>query len=169
MALIGSKIAILAICLFFSGIGCRSDDARPLDPVVPAISLDELSTAPEVIEVARYRYVLQTYLWRDLMPISPLDGHPLIALIRVVERDLKTIPEGVKLNYLWVINRKEVWATTFSDEPRPPTPSYMLERVGRGGPKWGPHIQVNVVVGLRMESGKLRLLRAADQWIHRTD
>jgi hypothetical protein len=103
------------------------------------------------------------------MPISPPDGKPMIALVRVLEHNGKPIAPDLRLEYLWVVNGSKIWATIFSDETLPPAPENELHGIARDGPKWGPQIQVDVVVGLRDGKGSLGLLRASDQWIGRTD
>jgi hypothetical protein len=137
--------------------------------VIPAIPDVQLQTAPERIVVVDQEYELRTRLWRDFMPISPPHGKPLIAVVQVVERNGKPIAPELKLEYLWVINGSRVWATRFSGENLPPPAQNELDGIARNGPKWGPQIQVDVVVGLRRGNGSLKLLRAPDQWISRTD
>jgi hypothetical protein len=45
----------------------------------------------------------------------------------------------------------------------------VLEVFAEGGPKWGPGIEVDVVVRLRDAAGKSWYLKARRQPIHRTD
>ena len=160
--------AVLAlVCsLFLTLMGCGSDEDNPFVPTIPA---DELRTAPTEIALGDQEYGLETLLWRDFMPICPPDGEPLIALIHVVEQNGNPIAPDLKLEYLWVIYGSKIWATTFSDQSLPPPPPNELDRIAHEGPKWGPGVQVDVVVGLRRGKGSLELLRAPDQWIDRTD
>jgi hypothetical protein len=161
------KLTVVLGCLLFLALaGCGSDENNPLVPKIPA---DELRTAPQRIALGDQEYALETHLWRDFMPISPPDGKPLIALLRVVEQNAEPIAPDLKVEYLWVINGAKIWATTLSDESLPPSPQNELQAIARGGPKWGPQIQVDVVVGLRCGQGSLQLLRAPNQWIGRTD
>jgi len=163
-------IVFLMLVGFPGVVGCSGDPfSGSVRPVVPTVPLDQLATAPDTLAVAGCDLTLETYLWRDFMPISPPDGKPLIALIRIVEANQIEIPAGIDAVYLWVVNGTDVWPTTFSDESHPETPPHELERVARNGPKWGPQIQVDVIVGVTTGSKDLHLLRAADQWIHRTD
>lgn len=75
--------------------------------------------APSQLTIDGRTYELQSYLWRDFQPFSPPDGKPLIALIRLVEVDSLAVPEAVTMEYLWVVNGAETWATEFTNENRP--------------------------------------------------
>jgi hypothetical protein len=44
-----------------------------------------------------------------------------------------------------------------------------VEKVARNGPKWGSGINVDVIVGLRIDGEKPLLLKASEQLIKRTD
>lgn len=166
-------MGVLLRCFFLTVVvlilvgGCSFEDGSPLLPKSSEIPLDELKGAPECIYLEGQECRLETYLWRDFMPICPPDGQLLIAMISVVGQNGGAIPADVKLKYLWVINGIQVWAVTFSEEPQ--HPENELQRIARDGPKWGPHIFVDVVVGLTRSNGRLLLLRAVDQWIARTD
>ena len=157
---------LTGIAFLFVFNACGSEKEYPLAPDIP---LDVLQEAPESIDLKDREYHLEAYLWRDFMPISPPQGKPLIALIRLVEQSEREIPGDLGMEYLWVINGQQIWATTFSNEKLPPHPKHELHRIARNGPKWGPHIEVDVIVGLKRDDGHLELLKAPDQWINRTD
>jgi hypothetical protein len=133
-------------------------------------SIADLLAAPEQIEIDGREYILETYLWRDFMPPIPANGTQLIALIRVTATDSLPFPSSIDANRLWVINDELVWETEFSCENRPEDPNreHQLEKIAREGPKWGPNIQVEVVVRVIDEENNTYLLRAPDQWINAT-
>jgi len=157
-------ISALVVCTPIS-------ECKIFKPSRPTIPIDELLSAPEQIEIGGRKYVLETYLWRDFMPISPPDGEPLIALVWITATDSLEFPASVDGDRLWIVNGQEVWETKFSDEELPEEShrKHQLAKIARNGPKWGPGIQVDVVV--RVIDGKniTYLLRASNQWIHRTD
>jgi hypothetical protein len=128
-----ATIAALACSLFLPFISCGSDANTP---VGPAITDDELRTAPERIVARDQEYELETYLWRDFMPISPPDGKPMIAHVKVAELSGKPIASDLKLEYLWVINGSKIWATIFSDEDLLPSPQ--MQVAGRQRKRNGP-------------------------------
>jgi len=157
-------VCILASSLLLSGCAGGTDQNG-----IPDLSLADLAAAPARLEHAGQSYRLETYLWRDFMPMSPPGGKGLTATVRLVEVDSQPIAEGTSLDFLWVIHGEEVWATPFSDEARPSGPADRQEAVARDGPLWEPNSEVDVVVGWRDPAGELHLLRAAGQKIHRTD
>jgi hypothetical protein len=159
------KKSIILVLLIFNAIsGCKLFESS--GPSIP-----DLLAAPEQIEIDGREYILETYLWRDFMPVSPPDGKELIALIWVTAIDSLTFPSSIDANRLWVVNDELVWETEFSEEERPEDPNreHQLEKIARDGPKWGPGIQVEVIVRVTDEKDSTYLLRAADQWIYRTD
>lgn len=157
-------VCVLASYLMLAGCAEGTDQKG-----IPDFSLMELAAAPARVEHAGRSYRLETYLWRDFMPMSPPGGKGLTATVRLVEVDSQAIADGVSLDFLWVIHGEEVWATLFSGEERPSGPAFKLEAVARDGPQWQPNREVDVVVGWRDAAGELHLVRAAGQKIHRTD
>jgi len=149
-------LILLAIC------GCKS----PLSP-----DLDDLSSAPEEIVISGRAYTLETYLYRDFMPVSPPDGRPLTAIIRVTAVDRNPFPATLEADRIWVIYGGDIWETKLpaGSGSGDPTRQHQLEKVAHDGPKWGPGIYVDVVVRLRESNGKDYLLRASNQYIARTD
>lgn len=147
--------------------GCGDDSLAPLGSVLP--TPDDLLAAPAQLELSGHTYEMEAYLLRDFQPLSPPDGKPLIALVRLVEVDSLAVPEEIMMDYLWVVNGGQTWATEFTDEVRPPQPAYRIERVARDGPKWGPGVAVDVVARVRAGGvGEYRIL-SGEQMIERAD
>ncbi|HSG28095.1 MAG TPA: hypothetical protein VLA34_06410 [Candidatus Krumholzibacterium sp.] len=158
---------VLTIFTLFLSPGCGSDQGSPT-AAIPILPVDALMMAPQTVTLGDQQYVLETYLWRDFMPISPPDGKPLTALVEVIEKNGSAIAPDLEMKYLWVINGREVWSTKFTDET-PSSPEDELHRIARNGPLWGPGIEVEVIVALTRGDGPVSLLRASDQSIFRTD
>lgn len=151
------QLAILTISALVIVPACDEDVSAP-DSNTPTMTLAQLASAPETLDLPEQDYHLETELWRDFMPFSPPDGRPLAAVVRLVSTE--PIPGGVKLVYLWVVNGDQVWATRFVEEPV--VSGNTITGFANGGPKWGPGISVNVVVGVKF-GRELRLVRAAEQ------
>ena len=128
----------------------------------------DLTTIPQRIVVAGESLMLETYIWRDFMPITPPGGRPMIAAISIKTVSASDFPAGVDADSMWVFNNGEVWATVFTDEDRPSDP-HVLSKVARDGPLWEPGKSVDVVVRVKNSDGERWLLKAASQTIHRTD
>lgn len=135
----------------------------------PSVSVDELLSAPEQIEIDDRQYILGAYLNRDFMPSIQPDRSSLVASVTINATDLQEFPSSIDANMLWVIKSpEEIWETTFTNEDRNPNYNYQLEKIARDGPKWEPNIQVDVVVRIFHEGDKY-LLKASNQTIHKTD
>ena len=134
-----------------------------------SIPAESLLRAPEDVEIDGRVFVLETYLWRDFMPLSPPDGKPLIASVWVTAVDLVDFPPSVTSDRIWIVKEVETWEAGFSDEKRSQRPDrrHQLELVARNGPKLETGIEVDVVV--RLKDGDEYLLRASQQVIHRTE
>ncbi len=161
MKLITGAFAAL-ICL--SGLGCPA-------PTVPSVPLDTLLAAPESIDLGGRTLVLETYLWRDFMPPMNAGGSDLMAVVFITAADLQPFPEDIDADKLWLINGGEVWETKFGGENRPRDEAHphQLEKYVSGGPSWPTGIEVEAVVRITTRSGRVSLLRASGQTIHRTE
>jgi hypothetical protein len=151
--------------------GCGSDPTGPgLAPwdLMGVAQLAAVRGAPEEVQIGGVKLRLSTYLWRDLMPVAPPDGEPLRALLSIATADSSAFPATVKADAAWVLNGGLVWATAVQESRRVPGEP-VLEVFAEGGPKWGPGIEVDVVVRLRAAAGKSWYLKALRQPIHRTD
>ena len=135
---------------------------------VEQLPASDLRTVPLSVIVDGEALVLTASLWRDFQPSSPPDGKPLVAVLRVSAADGGLVPVGIAIDAAWVVHGDAVWATAVGEGRfAEPTPTF-YEGVARNGPKWGPGITVDVVVRVR-SGGETRMLRAANQPIHRTD
>ena len=133
------------------------------------MSLEILKTTPEEIVTDGHRCNLEVDVWRDFMPSIPPSGAPTYALARLVEADSLAIPTGVDLLYLWVVKGEEFAAGRFDEMEQSGWPPHMEVRRATGLPQWGPHIYVDIVVGIGGPDGDLDLLAARGIWVERTD
>ena len=152
------------LCLFYS-IG-YSSGKKSRD-----FTIKELKSAPDTVQIKKVGVVLETYLWRDFMPVSPPDGKPLRAAVSLVPVNTTYLPEALDARRIWIIFGEEVWSNSLSavSPAEPGQPVTKLEKTAANGPKWGPGVEVTVVVEILDKEGKTYLLRADHQTIHRTD
>ena len=159
---ISLAIVLVGVTIYFIFVQ-KTPNVTPLKS--STTSLQDLRAAPEKVVIQDSEYALETYLWRDFMPISPPDGKPLIASVKVKPRVEITGTSKIGVTRLWVIKGEEIWETEFTDEES----ATALEKVGRGGPKWGPGITVDVVVRvIDLKSDEEYLLKASKQEIRGT-
>jgi hypothetical protein len=121
------------------------------DPLAPHISRDQLLAAPSTLELTGYPLQVETFLSRDFMPVAPPNGRPLTASFRI-DLPLSSLP--IEEAFIWVLNGDSTWSkkatiTSFS--------GYTDISIS-GGPKWGPGIAVDTVLGIRDYAGELHLV-----------
>jgi len=121
-------------------------------------------TASEEVNVGGITYSLETYMYRDFMPISPPDGRPLIVIIWVHALGVNDFPLSTIIERLWLIDGSNIISTL-------PTEKYSvdgntLRMAFLNGPKWGPDIFVDVIVKL-IDMDFSFCVKAVDQPIHR--
>jgi hypothetical protein len=148
-------------------ISCSEDDEN----LPPDIPLNQLINAPDTINVEGSLIYLSTDIWRDFMPISPPDGKPMIALIYITAKDTAKIPASINTDAVWMVYNNEVWKSWYSNELVAPgeLKQNRIVKIVRNGPKWGPHVFIDVIVRVYDSWGNAELLRASKQWISRTD
>jgi hypothetical protein len=100
----------------------------------------------ETVKIGSNTFVLDAYLWRDFMPVSPENGKPMISINWLVDKNSVKIPDNITMVKQYVIYNDEIWIADYEDEaPAPSLPEYKLERISRNGPEWGPKVYVDVI------------------------
>lgn len=128
--------------------------------------VSELKSAPESLTIENNTLVLNTYLWRDFMPIAEENGSKLYAVHKLTEINEQPILSAIILKKQYVIKNDEIWTAEYSQTKT--THPHLLEGYVNNGPKWGPHSEVDVVCEFEHLGVTYRLL-AKSQQIHRTD
>lgn len=155
--------------------GCTGD--RAYDPRCPdypwapepgILTPPDIAAVPETLTVESRSYIVESFLWRDFMPVCPPNGDPMIAHIRVIAIDSLAVPPGSDAVYLWVFKNGEMWGSYFTDERLYYEMPYELVRIARCGPKWETGILVDVVVKV-MIGDACYFLKEEDVRIVRTD
>jgi hypothetical protein len=136
---------------------------------VAPLPVAELAAASSSVVINGQELTLVASIWRDFMPVSPPDGKPLVAVLRVQAPGGVRISSTFHVDAAWLVNGGEVWATGVADERLETQSPMYYEVVARDGPKWAPGASVDVVVRIRESSGASHLLRVAGQRIQRSD
>lgn len=152
-------LGIIAPITILGFIGLNDSDTS----TVP----DEVLSASEEIMINGRVFNLETYIWRDFMPLSPPGGKPMIIIIRIIPNDSQAFPSDLDTNRLWLINGDDIVSLTFTNETRIKPPN-ILEKVAREGPKWDVGIKIDVVIRLIQNGYRTYYLKAKDQIIHST-
>ncbi len=164
------KITIIVLLAFL--ISCETEDVnidnnvffdRELISELNKKSLDTLI-------IGSNPYVLDAYLWRDFMPFSPPDGRPIISINWLRNLDSTLIPNNIDLTKQYVIHGDSVWISDYEIESPPNQIEYKIEKVSRGGPKWGPHIYVDVVSNIHdSDTNEDYFITLKNVYVGRTD
>jgi len=124
-------------------------------------------TALEEVTIENLNFSLETYMWRDFMPISPPDGKPLIVIIKIHAIGVVVFPSTLNLERIWLIYGTDVISALPTNESS--VYGNIFKMVFRDGPKWGPGIVIDVVVKLKSVDFNYYYLLALNQPIYRTD
>jgi hypothetical protein len=151
-------------------LGC-SDMGLEVPTPPPNIPIQQLLAVPETTMVDGHLVVLSTFLFRDFQPMAPPDGEPLIAVAYLDAVGTTFFPPTISCDAIWIVCSNQVWRSYFTQETPPQDPPRLnrLAKIAREGPKWGPHIYVDVIVRMFDAHHAPHLLRATHQWIGRAD
>lgn len=163
------KLTPCLLLLSIALVSCEGGTKFLAPAMPPPISADALRAAPDTLSLVGYQSVITADLYRDFMPVAPPDGDPLVAVITFSLISASDFSGNVTGAYVWVVNGNEVWRAPLEmlDPSRYPHDEVVWR--ADGGPKWGPGIQVSVILGLMIEGRGLQLVRLPDATIGRTE
>ena len=101
-----------------------------------------------------------------------IPGSPLAAIIIVSSTDSTELPYSIATDELWIINGNEIWNTSIKDisySDGPLLKPFTIVKMIGNGPKWKTLVQVDVIVSIHDSQGRIKLLRAKNQWIGQTE
>lgn len=163
---------IASIVLLTLLISCETEEVNNDTNVFYGRELiSELNkTSLDTIIIGSNPYVLDAYLWRDFMPVSPPDGRPVISINWLRNLDSILIPNNIDLTKQYVIYGDSVWISDYEIESPPNQIEYKIEKVSRGGPKWGPHINVDVISKIHdSDANEYYFITLKNVYVERTD
>jgi len=146
--------------------GC-SEEHQPLKPPAPpsgqpgqpALSVEELLSAPDSLLVDGTKVSVLADLDRDFMLGTPLRG--LFAGAFLNGSPPGTLPASITDVYVWAIrDSSEVWGATMSFQFIDSTRGHYY--LASDGPFWDPGILVDVVIGVRTSPTKVSLVLVRD-------
>ncbi len=137
----------------------------------PTIPLQMLNAARDTVVVNGVEYCATISPWRDFMPgpNTSSDGRGLLVHTSLQRCDSLSIPDNLHLKFLWVIYNDEVWGAVLGEERTPYNGDFRREAMARGGPKWGPFVEVRGVIGFADENGEFQMVCTPSTTIIRTD
>lgn len=160
-----NKTRLIILALIAALSSCKKEQIDGDIQTDPTFA-EALKSSPESLTIGNNNLHLTTYLYRDFMPVSEVDGREMVCINKLTEADSMPVSSSIALKKQYVIKGNEIWEAPYN-EIRNDT-DYMLEGVVTGGPKWGPHIEVDVVCEFEF-SGSIHRILAKSQLINRTD
>lgn len=142
--------------------GCEKDK----ESLSNSLLASQLRLTKDTLVLDQNTFALNTYIYRDFMPIAEENGSPMISICLLLDIDSITFSHPLTMKRQYVINGDLVWGSDF--ERTIETSDFIAEGSNSGGPKWGPHINVDVVCEFVYQGTTYRII-ARDQEIQRTD
>lgn len=160
---LGNRLIILVVMLSCLLASCEkpniSDDSNLLKELY-ANSVDTLMINTD-------KYFLETYLYRNFMP-GAFKERGLGAVVFLVHSDSTSIPSGLNISKLYVIQNQYIWISTPRNSIDSFIPDYKQSKVSTEGPEWDTEINVDVIVEILNTSTKEKyFLVAKNQDIER--
>ena len=138
----------------------------------PSIPIKDLRNTPFELVHGNKTLRLTAYAWRDFsLGVPGPNGSPLMVALKLTTADKQPLPAGVQLDRAWVIFGEEVWEVSDLRNRIPNQDhaedswikcSYQPECqvTLREGPRWGPGVDVEVVVRFTDDEGRHHFLQA---------
>lgn len=157
------NIKFIIILFAFLFTACSSVSDKTDGQTKSSREISELESAPQNIIIDNKTYVLEPYLWRDLMPVvNPKEKKGLLISIKFKTQDGTPVNEKIKASLAWVIKGTEIWETPIaSTETKGQS---FIEFYAKNGPEWKPEEKVDVIIELDVNNNKY-LLQSKDQII----
>lgn len=156
-----SIIPFTILVLTFSFSSCKKDSVDD-----DSVFLEMLRSSPDSVFVGTNSFGVEAFLWRDFMPVTEQNGDPLRSLVKLQVGDNQILPENVIMMSQYVINGDNYWTADFDDVRN--NSQTEIEGLSSDGPKWGPDIQVDVVLEFALD-GELYRVMDRNQEIIRTE
>ena len=165
------KKYLLIITTLIVLISCDKEDKDESNIRIDREFILELnSKAFDTLIIESNKFVLNAYLYRDFMPISPSDGKALISVNWIKNIDSIEISDNIDLIEQYVINNDSIWISNYENESSVNQPKYKIEKISRNGPKWGPKIYVDVISKVHDSQTDIDYyIRTKNIYIERTD
>lgn len=155
----------LLVCSSLSMILSSCGDGLVGEVVTDSQLFDKLQlNAKDTIQIDNQKLILETYLYRNLMPGYLPKKSGLIASFIVVNTDSLIITKKFEIKNLYVLNGKQIWISV----PKPETFAYFAiyenHQFSIDGPEWETGIYVDVVIAMEdLTTSKLVYLIARKQ------
>lgn len=152
-------------------ISCEKEDINESNIRIDKELISELnSKSYDTLIIESNKFVLDAYLCRDFMPISPSDGKAMISINWLIDIDSIEISDNIDLIEQYVIYNDSIWIAEYENESSSTQPDYKIEKISREGPKWGPKIYIDVISKVHdSNTNRDYYIRIKNIYVERTD
>lgn len=116
---------------------------------------DDLKSSPTTLNIGGSYFTLDAVLWRDFMPPTEPNGKPMSSKVQLNLISGPDILSNITFVRQYVIYGTEIWA---ADIYFIGVNSNFIEGTSSGGPKWGPDVNVDVVLEFKYDNTTYKIL-----------
>jgi len=162
-----SMARIFAILIVLSLSSCDKTNSEIDEKQILQIRED----AVDALIIDSKSFILDAYLYRDFMPISPKNGQPMVSINWLISLDSVDIPDNISMVKQYVFYGDSIWVANYEDKaPTPDLPKYKMMRISINGPKWEPKVYVDVISQIYdSKTNKNYFIERKKVYVERTD
>lgn len=116
---------------------------------------DELKSSPTTLNIDGSQFTLDAVAWRDFMPPTEPNGKPMSSKVQLNLISGPDILSNIHFVRQYVIYGNEIWA---ADIYFIGVNSNFVEGTSSGGPKWGPDVNVDIVLEFTYNNNTYKIL-----------
>lgn len=144
-------ISALALLIVACADTTRSDTESPLNGEItrdPEL-VSQINTSPNTVTVNDVEYSMESYAWRDFMPIvnPPVRLNTISTVIRT---DETAIQDNIEIVQHYIVKGDEIWIPQELEARQNQSSPDQLDIVSRKGPTW--QVGSEVTIGLKFRT-----------------
>jgi len=156
-------LVLFHIFLLISVLGCsKTNEPNP----APEINITELIKSPTTLQIDSTNCNITVLLYRDFMPIAPIDGREMTAIINISTSNSSNFPSNIDADKLWIIDSTNIWESTLADNFIIDS-IFQISKKATNGPKWETGILVDAIVRIVEDDSIYYFLKSEDIKIER--
>ncbi len=169
-----SLIAVVLIIPLFAA-SCVFNANTDIEPPKNGVFIQDQELVSQInsslgtVTIDGIAYSLESYLWRDFMPIidPPVRLNANNTLIR---EDGNAIPSDIEIVQHYIVNDSEIWVPDDMETRQSESNPNELDTISRKGPTWEIGTKVDVALEIEhQETGEIFFFSVSDVSIDKTE